>query len=248
MKNRKNWTAIVADDEPHLGRGIATLLEGHWPGLKILGRAENGIQALEMIRELKPDMAFLDIQMPGMTGLEVARNIDCRVVFITAHDHYAIEAFERAAVDYLLKPVSTARLLVTIDRLKQGLGTAVQGGLAHSQGFGGRGGEHWRLIKVKIGSDLRVIPVSQVFFFKAEDKYTRVQTREGAYLIRTPIKELEVRLDPSVFWRVHRSSIVNVDRIKVVKRSLTLQMRIGFDGLEETLAVSRAHEYRFKQM
>ena len=181
----------------------------------------------------------------------------CKVVFITAYDQYAVEAFESAAVDYLLKPVSEQRLSVTIDRLRQRLdnGTDTQQQkdqermdqalrvLAHRAAP-----DHLRLIKVKVGTELRFIPVSQVFFFKAEDKYTRVQTLEKEYLIRTPIKELETRLDPALFWRVHRNSIVNVDRIQVIRRSFTYQMRIGFEGLEETLAVSRTHEHRFKQM
>ena len=255
----KTWTAIVADDEIHLRKGIAALLEKHWPGLEILDTADNGNRALELIQTLKPDMAFLDIQMPGMSGMDVARTLGgrCNIIFITAHDRYAVDAFENAALDYLIKPVSERRLKLAIDRLKQRLNATVpprpvlrkkhleelRQALAPTAPP-----DYLRLIKVTMGTELMFIPVSKIFFFKSEAKYTRVQTRKTEYLIRTPVKELEGRLDPKQFWRIHRNSIINVDRIRIIKRSPHYQLRVGFEELKETLAVSRSYEHRFKQM
>ena len=242
-------TAIVADDEAILRRSIVSRLQRQWPELEIIGEAGDGIQALELIQTQKPDFAFLDIRMPGLGGMEVARQAEgpCRIVFITAHDQYAVDAFDAQAVDYLLKPVTEERLARTIERLKQPPALGAPNVPSPLQ-TPAAPPDYLRLIKVKTGSDIRFIPVAEIFFFKAEDKYTIVQTLTHEHLIRTPIKDLETRLDPTVFWRVHRSAIVNVDRIRVIKRSFTQQMRIGFQELEATIAVSRRYEHRFKQM
>lgn len=253
----KKWRAVVADDEENLRIGISLMLEKLWPQLEIVAQAENGAEALSMIEEKKPDVVFLDIQMPGMTGVAVAKKVSsfCKVVFITAYDRYAVEAFESEAIDYILKPATQQRLQVTIDRLKKhfdekqhtvdesrGLQKAIQ--ILENR----QTPEYLRLVKVKTGSDLRFVPVSQIFYFKAEDKYTVVQTKDHEFLIKSPIKELEKQLDPKAFWRVHRSAIVNIDNIKVIKRSFTNQMLIGFDGIDQAIAVSRSYEHLFKQM
>ena len=253
----KPITAIIADDEENLRIGISILLERLWPELKILGHAQNGIKALSLIEREKPDIAFLDIKMPGMTGVEVAKKVSnaCKVVFITAFDQFAVQAFESEAVDYILKPVTQKRLKTTIARLKKQLNEQDR-----FQDFdlkmkkviqvleNKESPDYLRLIKVKTGSELRFVPVSQVLYFKAEDKYTIVQTASNEFLIKTPIKDLENELDPKQFWRVHRSAIVNIERIQTIKRSFTNQMIIGFDQTDQTIAVSRSYEHLFKQM
>ena len=192
----KQFTAIIADDEENLRIGIGLLLERLWPELKILGQAQNGIEALSLINKKNPDIAFLDIKMPGMTGVKVAKKVSnvCKVVFITAYDQFAVQAFESEAVDYILKPLTPKRLETTIARLKNQLA-----GQAQPLDFDLKMKkiiqvlenkdvpEYLRLIKVKTGSELRFVPVSQVLYFKAEDKYTIVQTAANEFLIKTPI-------------------------------------------------------------
>ncbi len=253
----KQFTAIIADDEENLRIGISVLLERLWPELKVLGYAQNGIEAVSLIEHEKPDIAFLDIKMPGMSGVAVAKKVSntCKVVFITAYDQFAVQAFESEAVDYILKPVTQKRLETTIVRLKKQLieqdslpdfdlkmAKVLQ--VLENKDIP----EYLRLIKVKTGSELRFVPVSQVLYFKAEDKYTIVQTAISEFLIKTPIKDLENDLDPKQFWRVHRSAIVNIERIQTIKRSFTNQMIIGFDQTDHTIAVSRFYEHLFKQM
>ncbi|NOX33626.1 MAG: response regulator transcription factor [Deltaproteobacteria bacterium] len=253
----KIFTAIIADDEENLRIAISVLLERLWPELQILGQAQNGIEALSLIEKEQPDIAFLDIQMPGMTGINVAKKVsnDCKIVFITAFDQFAIQAFESEAVDYIQKPVTEKRLETTIARLKKQLNNCRQ-----SRDFDLKfkkvlqmlenrdTPDYLRLIKTRTGSEFRFVPVSQVLYFKAEDKYTIVQTAEKEYLIKTPIKDLEKSLDPGNFLRVHRSSIVNIERIRSIKRSFTNKMILGFDLTDHTISVSRSYEHLFKGM
>lgn len=253
----KPITAIIAEDEENLRTGMSVLLGRLWPELKIAGFARNGVEAVSLIENKQPDIAFLDIKMPGMTGVEVAKKVAgaCKIVFITAYDHFAVQAFESEAVDYILKPLTSKRLETTIARLKRQLDT--QDSL---MGFdlkiekviqvleNKKEPDYLRLIKVKTGSEIRFVPVSQVLYFKAEDKYTIVQTASNEFLIKTPIKVLENELDSKQFWRVHRSAIVNIERVQTIKRSFTNQMMIGFDRTDHTIAVSRAYEHLFKQM
>ncbi|MCP4020330.1 MAG: response regulator transcription factor [Desulfobacteraceae bacterium] len=247
--------AIIADDEEILRAGLKIMLTKLWPELEITSEAKNGREVLEFVKQNSPDIVFLDIQMPGITGIEVAKKIcnQCKVVFVTAYDHYAVEAFESEAVDYLLKPVTEDRLLKAIGRLKKQLESPdnspdpdmkkiIQ--ILENRDIP----ERLRLIKVKTGIELRFIPVSQIFFFKAEDKYTVVQTADKQYLIKTPIKELESKLDPELFWRVHRSSIVNIERIQKIKRSFSNQMMVAFNQIDAAIPVSRRFEHLFKQM
>ena len=249
--------AVIADDEENIRLGLAAMLARLWPELDICGQAANGNEALELIRSSRPDIAFLDIQMPGQTGLEVARQTlsACKIVFVTAYDHFAVQAFESEAVDYVLKPVTEERLKKTIARLQKQFVREIdypQTGpdllkvirmLEHHDAP-----EYLRLIKVKVGAELRFVPVSEILYFKAEDKYTTVRTATAELLIRTPIKVLEQELNPDQFWRVHRSAIVNIDRIEKIKRSFTNQMMIGFPGIKDTVSVSRAYEHLFRQM
>ncbi len=249
--------AIIADDEENLRIGITKLLATIWPDLNIVGQAKNGVEALSLIENQHPDIAFLDIQMPGMTGVEVSKKIadQCKIVFITAYDQFAVQAFESEAIDYILKPVTENRLTVTINRLKKQFDASAQEknvDLKMKQVLQvlekKQTPDYLRLIKVKAGSDLRFVPVSEILYFKAEDKYTIVQTPTNEFLIKTPIKDLESTLDPDNFWRVHRSAIVNIDRVKRIKRSFTNQMIIGFDNTDQTIPVSRSYEHLFKQM
>jgi len=251
------FTALIADDEEVLLQEIKGMLNRLWPELEIIAMAKNGIEAVDMIQRLLPDVAFLDIQMPGMTGVEVARQTAglTKVVFVTAYDQFAVQAFENETVDYILKPVMEDRLGRTIGRLKHQL---IQPGktldleikikkLARILEHGSTP-DRLRLIKVKTGSELRFIPVPEVIYFKAEDKYTIVQTRDREFLIKTPIKILESQLDPDQFWRVHRSAIVNINKILKIKRSFTNQMLIAFAGLSNTIPVSRSFEHLFRHM
>jgi len=251
----KTPTAIVADDEEILRAGLKLMLERLWPELDIVGEAQNGDEALLMVKSHNPDIAFLDIKMPGLTGVEVAKKVCnlCKVVFITAYDQYAVEAFESETVDYILKPVTEDRLTKTIHRLKRHLEGAKRNAQLDMKKIiqvleNRETPERLRLIKVKTGTELKFVPVSEVVYFKAEDKYTVVQTAQNEFLIKTPIKELENQLDPDQFWRVHRSAIVNIERITKIKRSFTNQMIIAFDLLDKTIPVSRRFEHLFKQM
>lgn len=249
--------AIIAEDEEIQRAGMRMMLHRLWPELHICGEAGNGKAALRLIEQEKPDIAFLDIRMPEITGLDVARKVyeNCRVVFVTAFDQYAIQAFEGEAVDYVLKPVSEARLAKTVQRLKKQLMLQDKSAdfnikinkvlqiLEHRQPS-----EKLRQIKVKCGTELRFIPVSQVYFFKAEHKYTTVQTAHNEFIIKLPVNELEQNLDPDQFWRIHRSTIVNIDKIHRIKRSITNMMVITFAEIDKKLKVSRSHEHLFRHM
>jgi DNA-binding LytR/AlgR family response regulator len=253
-----SYKAIVADDEKELRTYLKSILAEIWPELIICGEAKNGKEALELVESKRPQVAFLDIRMPGLSGMEVAKRIAglCRVVFVTAFDQYAIEAFEREAVDYLLKPVSKERLLQTVQRLKSQLDASTEppAGLAEVveqvlSKLPGRGGtEFLRWIKTQLKDSIRLIPVEEVDYFKAEDKYTLVMAKEGESLIKKSIKELAQELDPDRFWQIHRGMIVNVSRIDKVSRSLTGRGMLKLKGRPEVLTVSRNYLHLFKQM
>ena len=250
--------AVIADDEAPLRQHLRSQLVKVWPELTICAEAENGPQALELIRSKRPDIAFLDIKMPGLSGLEVAQNINapCRVVFVTAFDSFAVEAFENAAVDYLLKPVSADRLKITTERLQKHLGQTAQPpeALQHivSQLMSAlqvdNTADHLEWVTARKGEEVQLVPVADIYYFKAEDKYTVVKTKKTEYLIRTSIKQLEKSLDPGLFWRIHRGTIVNVGRIAKVYRSLSGRMDITLNGLPDKLRVSRTYTHLFKQM
>jgi DNA-binding LytR/AlgR family response regulator len=251
--------AIIADDEKQLRIYLKTKLAKLWPELVIRGEAENGQQALDLIETGRPAIAFLDIKMPGLTGLEVAKRItvDCIVVFITAYDEYAIEAFENEAIDYLLKPVTDERLARTIDRLKKQLVaslppfsrhlTATLERLLVKMGNQEETG-YLKWIKARRGNEVQLVAADDVYYFKAEDKYTAVKTRDRECLIKFSIRQLTDELDPDQFWRIHRSTVVNLNCVAGVHRSFGGRLLIKLKDLPETLPVSRTYAHLFKQM
>lgn len=251
-------TAIIAEDEEQLRNYLFSKLAQVWPELHILGAAENGEEALELIQRLRPDVAFLDIRMPGLSGMTVAKRVIsfCRVVFVTAYDQYAVEAFETEAVDYLLKPVTLKRLEKTVLRLKKNLHespppqseslAAIEKMMA---GIAGRSqGICLRWIKVQQGNSIQLISVDDVCYFKSSDKYTVVRTATGEFLIKRSIKGLAEQLDPEAFWQIHRGTIVNVSCISGVSRSMTGRGVIRLKDVPESLTVSRSCMHLFKQM
>src|SRR6185295_6937666 len=250
-------TAIVAEDEPILRTQLEGKLAKLWPELQIIASVEDGAAALEALEDRTPDFMFLDIQMPEMTGVEVARLVAGRshVVFVTAYDQYAIQAFETGAVDYILKPATDERLAMTIERLKAKLAaipaqppTDLSAVLARlTEQMGGRK-ERLQWIKATQGQNLRLIPVADVLFFQSDEKYTRVVTADNEALIKTPIRELIDGLDPEVFWQIHRSTLVNVNAIAGVTRDFRGQAHVKIKGKDETLVVSRVYSHLFKQM
>jgi DNA-binding LytR/AlgR family response regulator len=242
--------AILAEDEPLLREELAELLASLWPELEIVGQAADGIAALQAVERHAPDILFLDINMPSMNGLEVARQASgrCHVVFVTAYDQYTLAAFEQGAADYLLKPVQPARLATTVARLKERIGrppAALEGLLRE---LGARASGYLRWINASQGQTVRVITVEDVCYFQADSKYTRVVTPEGESLIRKPIKELSQELDPASFWQIHRSTIVNVHAIAGVVRDLRGRTQVRLKRREELLQVSDAYTPLFRQM
>ena len=246
--------AVIADDEPLLRAQLRARLARLWPDLDVVREMENGRDVDAVIAEHQPALFFLDIHMPGVNGLEAARVIAGRahVVFVTAFDQYAVEAFEQGAVDYVLKPFDEERLAITVDRLKARIGSRPQALEDLVQTLAARiaprAQEHLRWIKASVGSNVRLIPVEEVLFFQSDEKYTRVVTCDGESLIRKPIRELLDELDPAKFWQVHRATIVNVDHIASVRRGLKDQAEISLKDSGETLVVSRAFTHLFKQM
>jgi DNA-binding LytR/AlgR family response regulator len=254
--------ALIADDEPHLAQYLRERLAVAWPELEIAGIAADGPEALRLIEEHDPDVLFLDIRMPGLTGLEVARRAasGVHVVFVTAYDQYAVDAFERAAVDYILKPVTDERLGETVRRVRErvrspappeGLAAALEalGRVLPSLAAASPGApERLAWIRAAIGNQVRLIAVEEICYFQANDKYTSVFTREGEALIRTSLKELSEQLDPARFWQIHRSTIVNLTHVAATTRDLSGRTSIRLKSRPETLAVSRAFAHRFRQM
>jgi DNA-binding LytR/AlgR family response regulator len=260
MNNARRTTAIIADDEPRLALYLRDRLAALWPELVIAGIAANGAEAQSLIAQEAPDIAFLDIRMPGLSGLEVAQAADCalHVVFVTAFDQYAVDAFERAAVDYLLKPVEDARLARAIERLRQRLTHAYDGSdmrralemlsrLAPALAPGVTP-ERLAWIRASIGPQVRLIAVDDVCYFQANDKYTSVYTKDAEALIRTPLRELAEGLDPNRFWQVHRGTIVNLVHVAATSRDLAGRISLALKTRPEALAVSRAFAHRFRQM
>jgi DNA-binding LytR/AlgR family response regulator len=268
--------ALIADDERLMREQLRTRLAEVWPDLEIVAEAKNGLEAVELTDQHKPDLVFLDIRMPGMTGVEAARAIaqlptddeadgwrGCEVVFITAYDQYAIEAFEQGVVDYVLKPAERERLLVTVERIQKRLAQ-------RAQPAGSDAGEPppamqqllqklaarmdpskaptLRWIQATVGQNIQMIPVEEVLFFISDEKYTRVQTATLEALIRKPIKELIDELDAEVFWQIHRSTLVNTKFIAGVSRDLRGRQLVAVKGHNEKLEVSRSFAGLFKGM
>jgi DNA-binding LytR/AlgR family response regulator len=249
-------TALIADDEPHLATYLQGLLAKAWPELQVVAVAKNGIEAAERIAALQPDVAFLDIKMPGLSGLDVAQGIEgaTRVVFVTAFDEFAVAAFEQQALDYVLKPVKAERLARTVERLKADAGapaedarlaTALQRLLAASQAPSATPLRH---IRASQGDLVHQIDVAEVLYFHADDKYTCVRTAAGEHLIRTTITELAALLDPARFQQIHRSTIVNLDHLAGTRRDELSRLFVRVRGRGEELPVSRAYVHLFKAM
>jgi len=266
-------TAIIADDERLMRDLLRTRLSQAWPELQIVGEAKNGDEAVQLVGELQPDLTFLDIRMPGKTGMDAAREIGdaSQVVFVTAYDEYAVEAFERGAVDYVLKPPEPERLRITVERLKERLkersgtaeGAAPRAGAPAAvnvsdtvsamltqlaEKIAAPKPKYLQWIQASIGQDLRMIPVEDILFFRSDEKYTCVQTDKLEALIRKPVRDLAEELDPSLFWQIHRATLVNVNAIEGVTRDIRGRHLVLIKGRPDKLEVSRSFLHLFKQM
>jgi len=254
---------VIADDERLMREQLRARLGEVWPELEIVAEAKNGREAVEAVAAHRPDLVFLDIRMPGMTGVEAAREIGdaCHVVFITAYSEYAVEAFEQGAVDYVLKPADSERLALTAARLKKQLGAKPADLRALLEKLAERldqpassaepavaKGRYLQWIQASMGQQIRMFPVAEVLFFTSDEKYTRVQTETCEALIRKPIKELVEELDPEQFWQIHRATIVNVKAIAGVSRDLRGRQLVQLKNYPQKLEVSRNYTHLFKQM
>ena len=258
-------TALIADDEAPMRDLLRARLQQAWPDLQIVAEAANGVEAVELGEKHRPDIAFLDIRMPGLSGIEAARRLYERshIVFATAYDQYALDAFEQGALDYLLKPVSAERLATTCARLQARMRKRASADAVPPQDIGqqlatlttllenkGKPEKptYLRWIQAQVGSSLRMVSTREILFFQSDEKYTRVQTGAAEFLIRKTLKELLDELDPDEFWRIHRSTLVRVDAIAEVKRDLRGRQMLKVRGYPGELEVSRNHSYLFQQM
>jgi DNA-binding LytR/AlgR family response regulator len=261
-----DFRALVAEDEPILAAALVRTLQRLWPELRIDAVVTDGVAAVEKALALRPDILFLDIKMPGKTGLEAAQELaedwpDAvpfpLVVFVTAYDEYALQAFEQAAADYVLKPVSDERLSKTVERLKARLARhqerdgeleRIVSQLRALAPPAGQPGERLTMIRSAVGNQIRLIPVADVIYFEATDKYVNVVTAGSESLIRTSLKELLPQLDGNQFWQIHRGTIVNVNWIEAAVRDETGKLTVRLRNRKEKLAVSRLFAHLFKQM
>ena len=251
-------TALIADDEAAMREQLHARLLEVWPEIDVVAMASNGIEAVELAARYQPQIAFLDIRMPGMGGIEAARQLynRCHIVFATAYDQYAVDAFEHGAIDYLLKPVTAERLATTCERLRRRLSQAPQdigaqlaqlGSLLQQQGTTPKP-SYLRWIQAQVGGSLRMVSTREILFFQSDEKYTRVQTATAELLIRKTLKELADELDPDEFWRIHRSTLVRVDAIAEVSRDLRGRQMLRVRNYPQELEVSRNHSHLFQQM
>jgi len=253
-------TALIADDEPLLREQLAAHLARLWPELQIVARARNGREAVEMFEELKPQVAFLDVHMPGLNGVEAARRIGRRaeIVFVTAFDQYAVEAFRQGAIDYVVKPIEAERLLDSVQRLQTRLRTADESRrpdlealldrLAQEMRQRGGAPKYLQWIKASVGNAVRMIRIEQVLYLRSDAKYTVVAWEGGEALIRTPLRELADALDPECFVQVHRSAIVNLMHVDRFSHGPGDSGEVHLKGRSERLAVSRSCVHLFRQM
>ncbi len=255
-------SALIADDEPLLRERLATHLARLWPDLQVVAQARNGREAVELFEDHAPQVVFLDVRMPGMSGIEAARSMlgRAQIVFVTAFEEYAVTAFEQGAIDYLVKPFDEARLEATVQRLKLRLAqqrdsaapdASLAAALAQlSSGLQARGPtRRWlQWIKASVGTTVRLIPVEQVAFMRSDEKYTLVVWDGGEALIRKTIRELADELDPERFAQIHRSVIVNLSRVEQVSRGVNETADVHVKGRSEVLPVSRSYVHLFRQM
>ena len=256
---------LIAEDEPLLAESLKAALAVAWPELRVVSIAPNGLEALRMAESERPDVAFLDIRMPGLSGLEVATELADRVeagqpvpklVFVTAYDEFALKAFDLAAVDYLLKPVSPERLAKTVDRLKAALSAPPQPALDLAQlvqvlqkiGAGAvpASGEPLKIIRAAVGNTVRMVPVEDVCYFQATDKYTSVVTRDAELLIRVPLKDLLAQLPQALFRQIHRGTIVNLEAVASAVRDESGRLSVRLKHRKESLPVSRVFADLFR--
>jgi DNA-binding LytR/AlgR family response regulator len=248
--------ALIAEDEEPQRLKLAVLLAELWPELSIVAQCEDGLTALETLTSLQPEVAFLDIRMPGLTGLEIARaaSPSTHIVFTTAYDEYAVSAFDHGAIDYLLKPIKRERLEHTVTQLKERAGStaapsisaildALQGRIPSRTNLGAI-----RWITGSAGNITKMFGIDEVLFFQAQDKYVRVATLEDEVQIRTPLRELLASLDPEAFWRIHRSVIVRAAAIHRIEADAEGKLHLRVKGRSDVLPVSSAFQYRFKPM
>jgi DNA-binding LytR/AlgR family response regulator len=246
--------ALIAEDEAPQRRELVGLLAEVWPELDIQTECADGLSAIEALRTGSPDVVFLDIRMPGVSGLEVARHVGpaSQIVFITAYAEHAVQAFQTGAVDYLLKPVARERLQLTVDRLRGRLSSAARPDVEQVLRLLGNRTQPvapaMRWISASVGNTLKMLPIEEVLFFQSRDKYPRVVTGSDEAIIRLPLRELLSRLDPEIFWQVHRSVIVRVDAIRAVIRTPDDRHELVIAGSAERLPVSPAFRDRFKAM
>jgi len=258
-------TALIADDEPLLREALTRHLALAWPELEVVAQVRNGREAVKQFEALKPDICFLDVHMPGLSGIEAARQIGSRahLVFITAYDHYAVEAFARGALDYLVKPVEAPRLADTVERLKNRLREAQPvpdvGALLDrlaAQVARIQGGEAQRLlrwVRAQVGQSVRLIAVESIDYLRSDEKYTRVAWRDDSgqpadALVRLALKDLAAQLDPAQFAQVHRSVVVNLQSVSHVTRGESETADLHLKGRKEVLPVSRSYLHLFRQM
>ncbi len=247
--------AIIAEDEIPSLTLVKKQLLSVWPELDIVGEAENGIAAKEMIEELRPDFAFLDIKMPGLSGMEVARQTAgmCRVVFITAYEQYAVDAFDNEAMDYILKPATEERLIKTVNRLKAQIESKlpigdISGILERLMKTQKPVQQYLQWVRAQAGDSISLVPVEKVYFFQAKDKYTTVMTKNEEYLIRKTIQELDDELNPDLFFRIHRGTIVNAGFIDKIYTLPGSRGQLCLKDRPEIHCISRSYSNRFKQM
>src|SRR2546427_3342682 len=251
--------AVIADDEPLMREQLRARLSELWPELEIVADAKNGVEAVEQVSALRPEVVFLDIRMPAKTGIEAAReiaNLNGRlpeIVFVTAYDQYAIDAFQQGVIDYVLKPAERERLAVTVERLRKRLvepsasSETLQQALARlAEKLEGPSRLKW--IQASVGNQIQMIPIEEVLFFVSDEKYTRVQTAQQEALIRKPIKELIAELDPAQFWQIHRSTLINTRAIAGIIRDERGRQLVAVKGRPEKLEVSRSYAHLFKGM
>lgn len=243
--------AIIAEDELLLAAGLRDALGVLWPNLRVCALVEDGIQTLRALDNHKPHILFLDIQMPGLTGIEVAQQVNgrCHVVFVTAFDEHAVQAFEQGAVDYVLKPLSMSRLATAVERLKQRVATTPMrlDGLIEKL-VEPREGQYLRWITASQGREVRLITIAEVSYFRSDNKYTAVVTADGEALVRLTLRELIDQLDPAVFWQVHRSTVVNANAVAGAVRDVRGRLNLRLKQRSETLQVSEPYASKFRAM
>ena len=246
--------AVIAEDEANLREELRETLAGIWPDLEICAEAADGVQALRALEQHNPDVVFLDIQMPGMTGLEVARQASgrCHVVFVTAYDNYAVSAFDQGAIDYVMKPLSSARIAQAVRRLRERMDSTppdIEALLAKLAGrLEGKRRDYLRWVTASQGTETRLVTMEEILYFRSDNKYTVVATADKDCLIRIPIRELVEQLDPATFWQVHRGTLVNVNFIAGVTRDFRGHMALRLKQRGETLPVSDSYTHLFRQM